>query len=359
MDASIAEKRKECEKIFNSLEYPKEKEEEWRYTDLSKIKIESLKCKDAKLGFSHEGEVSAYLIEQAPQELVDKYAYTDVKKDKIESMNAAFWKTGFFVLARKNTKSLVNINASPGMLRNVIVAEPGSELVVVEELTGGSGLNNSVTSVFALPGSKIDYTIFQNFSDKVHDFSVKRAFMERDSAIKWSFCSIGSAFTRTRIDTIFNGAGSAAESIGVFLGRKNQHIDVTTNAYHNVPNTANTIDTKGVIKDKASSVFRGVIRIEKGCHGTNSYMSSHALKLSAESIANTIPSLFIDANDVKASHGATVGQIDDDQLFYLKSRGLSQSQAESMIIEGFFEPILKKLLYEDFKKRVLDAISGF
>ena len=176
--------------------------------------------------------------------------------------------------------------------------------------------------------------------------------MERNSAISWVSGCFGGKLNRLVIDTIFSGQGSQANNLGIFLGKGKEHIDFTTNMHHNTENTTNDVLVDGMLRDESSSVYRGLIKIPKEGQKTNSYLANHILKLGEKTLANSIPSLKIDANDVKASHGATVGQIDEEHLFYLMSRGLSRDEAERLIIEGFFEPVIQKIPLEELRERI-------
>ncbi|MBI5354980.1 MAG: SufD family Fe-S cluster assembly protein, partial [Candidatus Aenigmarchaeota archaeon] len=134
-------------------------------------------------------------------------------------------------------------------------------------------------------------------------------------------------------------------------------INVMTNAHHRVPNTSNNINVRGVLKDTSSSIYRGLIKIEKNAQQTNSYLSEHSLMIGKNALANSIPSLEIDANDVKASHGSTTGKIDEEQIFYLMSRGLSRRESERLIIEGFFIPIIEKIPLQEVRERIAAAVT--
>ena len=115
---------------------------------------------------------------------------------------------------------------------------------------------------------------------------------------------------------------------------------------------------EGILKDESTSVYRGLIRIEKIAQKTNSYLDNKILKLGEKTLANSIPSLKIDANDVKASHGATVGQINEDNMFYLMARGLSRQEAERLIVEGFFEPVIQKIPLEELREKIRGLVRG-
>jgi len=181
--------------------------------------------------------------------------------------------------------------------------------------------------------------------------------LARDARFSWNIGCFGGKLSRVRQDTIFRGEGSGSETVGVFFGTSGQHIDITTNAHHTVAGTTNRILAKGVMAGNGTSVYRGMIRIEKAAQKTDSYLANNILLLSEKALANSIPGLKIDANDVKASHGATVGQIDEEQVFYLMARGLPRKEAEMLIVKGFFDPAISKIRDEGMRERYFESVE--
>ena len=373
-----AEKKKEALDTFNAMPMPKEKDEDWRYTEIEKLKLENFDLTDSNAKISVT-PLSEDLIEKGViltdintaldnYPAAQKYFFKNTKmdKDKFIALSAAHFNNGIFLYVPKNIeldepiKVNFNFESKASMLHNLIVIESNSKIDFIEEYSNQESndgqLNVCVTEVFANENSKINFYHINNWTRNVSSFASIVGTAERDAAINWVSGCFGGKLNKLRIDTNFNGKGSQCSNIGVFMVREKEHIDFTTNVYHNVENTTNNILVDGILKDESSSVYRGLIRIEKEAQKTFSYLENHILKLGDKTLANSIPSLKIDANDVKASHGATVGQIDEEHLFYLMSRGLSRAEAEQLVVEGFFEPVINKIPSEELRERIRGLI---
>jgi|TARA_Y100000310_G_scaffold22935_2_gene21945 Fe-S cluster assembly protein SufD len=369
-----ASKKKEALDKFNSMPLPKERDEDWRYTKIDKINLENFKPSKAQITAT---ALSEDLIEKGViltdiNTALDKYPKaqeyffkeTKTDKDKFVALNAAHFNNGIFLYVPKNIELdeplRVNFDGKNSILHNIVIVESNSKIDFVEEYSNKENegqINCCVTEVFANNNSQINFYHLNNWSQNVYNFTNIIGTAEKDSRINWISGCFGGKLNRLRIDTNFNGQGSQCSNIGVFLGKGKEHIDFTTNVYHNAENTTNDILVDGILKDESSSVYRGLIRIPKKGQKTYSFLANHILKLGDKTLANSIPSLKIDANDVKASHGATVGQIAEEQLFYLMTRGLSRNQSEKMIVEGFFEPVIQKIPLEELRKKIRSSIK--
>ncbi len=374
-----AMKKNEFLEIFQNLPMPKEKDEDWRYTEIEKLKLENFEPFESKAKILVT-ELSEDLLKQGViltdiNTALEKYpaamnyCFKSLKngKDKFVALNAAFFNTGYFLYIPKNLeikepiRVVVNVEVN-NFMHNLIIIEPNSQADVIEEYTNNKAeseqLNTCVTELFASNNSIINFYHLNNWTKNVYNFTNLIGTAERNSAINWISGCFGGKLNRLKIDTNFNGQGSSCSNLGIFLGKGKEHIDFTTNVYHNVENTTNDILVDGILRDESSSVYRGLIKIEKAAQKTNSYLANHILKLGDKTLANSIPSLKIDANDVKASHGATVGQINEEHLFYLMSRGLSRQDAERLIIEGFFEPVIQKIPLEELRERIREMVKN-
>ena len=380
MQSSFADehKRKALD-IFKSIPMPKEKDEDWRYTNIDKLKLESFEP------FESNGRISAALSEDLAEKgviLTDintafeeypkarEYFFKDAKigNDKFAALSAAYFGNGIFLYVPKNVeieepiKLNFNFDGKCSILHNIIVVESNSKVDFIEEYsnqeTEEEQLNVCITEVFANADSKINFYHVDNWTKNAYNFTNIVGTLERNAAINWISGCFGGKLNKLRIDTNFNGQGSQCNNIGIFLGKGKEHIDFTTNMYHNTENTTNDVLVDGILKDESSSVYRGLIKIEKKGQKTNSYLANHILKLGEKTLANSIPSLKIDANDVKASHGATVGQINEEHLFYLMARGLSREEAERLIVEGFFEPVIQKIPLEELREKIRGMVRG-
>ena len=368
------EKKKESLDKFKSIPMPKEREEDWRYTEIEKLKLENFEFPNIRTQVSAT-KLSEDLIEKGVvltdintaldrYPIAQQYFFKNIRadKDKFVALNAAHFTDGIFLYVPKNIeieeplRANFSFGGTASILHNIIVVEPNSKIDFIEEYSneeiGNEQLNACVTEVFANNDSKINFYHLNNWSKNVYNFTNIIGILGRSASLNWISGCFGGKINKLRIDTLFNGAGAQCNNIGVFLGKGKEHIDFTTNMHHNVENTTNEVLVDGILKDESSSVYRGLIRIEKKAQKTWSYLQNHILKLGEKTLANSIPSLKIDANDVKASHGATVGQINDEHMFYLMARGLSRQEAERLIVEGFFEPIIQKIPSEELREKI-------
>ncbi|MBI1934820.1 Fe-S cluster assembly protein SufD [Candidatus Woesearchaeota archaeon] len=380
-ESSFASAKKEdAFVIYKSLPMPKEREEDWRYTQIEKLKIENFEneAADAKIEASahfEELQSNGIILEDINTAL-EKYPAAQnyffksgrIDKDKFVALSAAQFTNGAYLYVPKNVelKEPIRINfnfsGKKNAIHNLIVCEANTKIDFIEEYSNNPSdseqLNACVTEVFANNNSRINFYHLNSWTNEVYNFTNVIGALERDASINWVSGSFGGKLNRLKIDTLFNGQGSSCSNLGVFFGKGKEHIDITTNVYHNVESTTNNILVDGILRDESSSVYRGLIRIEKPAQKTNSYLANHILKLGNKTLANSIPSLKIDANDVKASHGATVGQINEEHLFYLMARGLSRDEAEKMIVEGFFEPIIMKIPNEELREKIRAMVRG-
>src|SRR3989344_2830647 len=378
-NSDFAKSRKEdALETFNSIQMPSEKTEDWRYTEIEKLKLENfapfvsavkISVTELSENLVNQGVILTDInsaLEKYPAALNYFFKNTKMGKDKFVALSAAYFNHGIFLYVPKNIelKEPIRVNfeveGTSSILHNLIIVESNAQLDFIEQYsnkeTAGGQLNVCVTEVFANTNSKINFYHIGNWTDNVYNLTNIIGTSDRNAAINWISGCFGGKLNRTRIDTNFNGQGSSCSNIGIFLGKGKEHIDFTTNVYHNAENTTNDILVDGILKDESSSVYRGLIRIPKEGQKTNSYLANHILKLGDKTLANSIPSLKIDANDVKASHGVTVGQIDEEQLFYLMARGLSRENAEKLIVEGFFEPVIQKIPSEELKEKIRELV---
>ena len=375
------EKKKLALDTFKSIPVPKEKDDDWRYTQIDKLKLENFEPFESKTriaatklseDLAEKGVILTDIntaFEKYP-EIVKKYFFmsTKIDKDKFVALNAAHFTNGIFLYVPKNVELDEPIRVKfyfdekNSIIHNMIIVESNSKIDFIEEYSNKEisqeQLNACVTEVFANQNSKINFYHLNTWTKNVNNFTNIVGTIERDAAINWISGCFGGKLNRLKIDTIFDGQGSQCNNIGVFLGKGKEHIDFTTNMHHNTENTVNNVLVDGILKDESTSVYRGLIKIEKTAQKTNSYLENHILKLGDKTLANSIPSLKIEANDVKASHGATVGQIDEEHLFYLMARGLSREEAERMIVEGFFEPVIQKIPSEELKEKIREMVRG-
>lgn len=361
--------KKESLPIFNSIPTPKEKLDLQKFLTLGgKAKISAAKLsKDLIERGVILTDINTALEEYPPaQEYFSKNL--NAKSDKFNALNLSFFVNGIFLYVPKNieleepVRVNFSFNGATSVLHNLIIAESNSKIDFIEEYSNNEAaeeqLNSCVTEVFANDSSKISFCHLNRWTKNVYNFTNIIGALEKNASLKWASACFGGRLNRLRIDTNFNGNGSQCSNIGLFLGKGKERIDFTTNAYHNTQNTTNDILIDGILKDESSSAYRGLIKIEKQAQKTNSHLKNHILKLGEKTLANSIPSLKIDANDVRAGHGATVGQINEEHLFYLMARGLPRLEAERLIIEGFFEPVIQRIPLKELREKIRQTMTG-
>ena len=231
--------------------------------------------------------------------------------------------------------------------RTLIVLEEGAEAEVWEHCGSTDdetdALLNSVVELHVGQAATLRYVSTQDISERAWIFSSQRAQVERDGNLEWTALGFGSARGKVRMETKLAGPGSEARVTGGYAGGPGQHLDYDTTQEHAAPNTFSDLAFRGVLAAGATSVWRGMIRVDPGAQNTDAFQESRNLLLSPEAHADAIPGLEIEADDVRCTHAAAIAQIDRDQLFYLTSRGLDPAEAKSLIIEGFLESLVERL----------------
>jgi Fe-S cluster assembly protein SufB len=200
--------------------------------------------------------------------------------------------------------------------------------------------------LIAKPGARIRYTTVQNWSQNVYNLVTKRAIAETDATVEWVDCNLGSKLTMKYPSVYLTGERAHGEVLSIAFAGKGQHQDAGGKVVHVAPNTTSVINSKSISKDGGRAGYRGLLEVAKGAHGAKSKVVCDALILDEDSRSDTYPYIQVDENDVELGHEATVSKIGEEQLFYLMSRGLSESEASAMIVSGFVEPITKELPLE-------------
>lgn len=293
-------------------------------------------------------------------EIVKKYFGTVVppEDNKFASLNSAVWSGGSFVYVPKDVhvevplQAYFRINAkNMGQFeRTLIIAEPGSFVHYIEGCTAPSyssdSLHTAVVEVIAMEGARIRYTTIQNWSSNVYNLVTKRAFAHKNATVEWIDGNLGSKVTMKYPAVYLLGEGAKAEILSIAFAGKGQHQDAGAKVVHMAPNTSSTITSKSISKDGGRTTYRGLLRVDPGAYGVKSNVVCDALILDEKSASDTVPYMEINEKNVSIGHEASVGKVSEEQLFYLMSRGLNESEAVSMIISGFIEPFTKQLPLE-------------
>jgi len=278
--------------------------------------------------------------------------------NKFASLNSAVWSGGSFVYIPEGVsvdiplQAYFRINAeNMGQFeRTLIIAEPGSYVHYVEGCTAptyaSDSLHTAVVEIIVKRGARVRYTTIQNWSTNVYNLVTKRAAAYEDSTMEWVDGNLGSKVTMKYPSVYLMGPGAKGEILSLAFAGKGQHQEAGAKVIHGAPHTSSTITSKSICKDGGRTSYRGLVKVYKGAKGVKSNVRCDALLMDRKSRSDTYPYMEIDEENVSVGHEATVSKIGGEQLFYLMSRGLSESQATKMIVNGFIEPIVKELPME-------------
>jgi Fe-S cluster assembly protein SufB len=278
--------------------------------------------------------------------------------NKFAALNSAVWSGGSFIYVPPNVKvdlplqAYFRINAENiGQFeRTLIIADEGSEVHYIEGCTAPiystESLHSAVVELIAKKGAKIRYTTIQNWSRDVYNLVTKRAYAYENATVEWVDGNLGSRLTMKYPGVYMLGRNAHAEIISVAFAGKGQHQDAGAKAVHIAPNTTSRITSKSISKDSGRTTYRGLLHVAKDAHSVKSNVRCDALLLDETSRTDTYPYVEVNEDDATISHEATVGKIGEDQIFYLMSRGFSESDALSLIVGGFMEPFTKELPME-------------
>ncbi|HXX95572.1 MAG TPA: Fe-S cluster assembly protein SufD [Candidatus Bathyarchaeia archaeon] len=282
----------------------------------------------------------------------------DYSEDKFLALEASAFQSGLFIYIPKNVMiedPIRIINSLPddrssAISRFIVLADIGSKATIVEEIYSPEMENNGVQQAYfemiephVGSNAHLEMVTLQAMSRNTINFSNRKAFVERDGKMSWYLGMFGAELSRYKVDSVMKGPGASAEDVEIIFGIGNQSFDVTSNLIHYGMNSRGRVLVKSVMKDTSKSLFKGMIRIGKEAKGSESYLAGHAILLDKGAKSDAIPGLEIETNEVKATHSASVAQLDESQIFYLMSRGLNREGAKREIVSGFLEPLSRKM----------------
>lgn len=293
-------------------------------------------------------------------EIVKKYFGTVVppNDNKFAALNSAVWSGGSFIYVPKGVhvdlplQAYFRINAANmGQFeRTLIIAEEGSYVHYVEGCTAPiystDSLHAAVVEIIVKKGARVRYTTVQNWSNNVYNLVTKRMRVEEQAFGEWIDCNIGSKLTMKYPSLYLMGKGARGEVLSIAYAGKGQHQDAGAKAIHAAPHTTSKITSKSISKAGGRTSYRGLVKVYKGCHHSKAKVVCDALILDEKSRSDTYPTMQVEEDGTQIEHEATVSKVGEEQLFYLMSRGLSQAEAEAMIVNGFIEPVVKELPME-------------
>jgi Fe-S cluster assembly protein SufD len=288
--------------------------------------------------------------------------------DRLAALNGAMWTGGLFVHIPRGVRVEAPIRVARWLPesgvavfpRTLIVAEANSHLAYVDEFGSPDfdepALSLGAVEVIARDGADVQYVAMQQWGEGVRHLSIQRTIAGRDSNLDTLVVNLGASVARVDLAARLEGPGSRSDMLGLYFARGKQHFDHNTRQDHVSPQANSDLLYKGALYDQSKTIFRGVIRVFPNAQRTDAYQTNRNLLLSDRAEAVSLPNLEIEADDVKCSHGATVGQLDEEEMFYLRSRGLTRQAAERLVIFGYFGEVLDRLplpgVVEELKRAI-------
>jgi Fe-S cluster assembly protein SufD len=350
-NTALRELREQAFAYFETIGFPTPKLEDWKYTNVAPI------AKELWAAFPFE------LGPTVPSEYGEVIRGYDFRQSGFTALNFAF--AHFSVSVIPNEMSFaepitMEFGAAKGMMNSphrVIIAEPGSKATIIESYTSPTnGFTNAVTRVIV--GDNANLTHYRVQKDAPDSFNVGRTEVALGSGSRYDSTNInlGGGLSRHDIDLKFTAEGGEAFVDGLYMLNGSQHHDTHSVIDHTVPNCTSRQNYKGVLNDKSRGVFNGKVFVRENAHGTDAQQSNKNLLLSNDARVDTKPQLEIFNDDVKCAHGATVGQLEEEELFYLLTRGLPDTLARNLLTYGFAEAIIRKIGIDSIKADLDEAV---
>jgi len=405
----LDEYRQRAWQNFEQLDMPATSEEAWRRTDIRKLAADSFQLPDkekretlpaipehlleslvdeghgGQIVFSPEG-TKVHLSEEIANQgvifsdletaamnhpaLLEKILGSIVKADegKFAALATALARNGVFLYVPKGVhveEPLHSVLWGPGAelayLSHLIVwVEDEASVTYVHEAASPDEAEQSmhagIVELYAGKGSNLRFIELQSWGEHVWNFSHERARIQKDARLDWIFGALGSQLTKNFSEINLEGEGGEARMSGFYFTDGEQHLDHDTQQNHKAANTTSDLLFKGALEEKSRSVWQGMIYVAPEAQRTDGFQANRNLVLSPQARADSIPGLEILADDVRCTHGATVGKVDDEELFYLLSRGIPEKEARQLIVEGYFDPIMQRIPFDGVRARFQKAI---
>ncbi len=405
----MAQWRQSAWEAFQRAPMPTRRDEKWRFTNLRGVDLASIptfvRCRDedavrSRLAVNAEGdaELAARLVhvngttvsrnvldaerlptgvtfatlDEASREhpdLLQKYLGSvvpptaDGVDDKFAALQAATIANGIFLHVAAGVQVELPLRAdvvmTPGDAVNwraLVVLEEGASATFVEEFAStdptAAGFSNAVVELVVGANANLRYITVQDYAVPVRHCATHRLCAQRDAQVEWAAIGLGASQGKSRMEVELLGPGSNVKLTGAYFIDGRQELDYDTWQRHAAPNAHSDLAFKGVVADKARSIWRGMIAVDEGAQGTDAYQENRNLLLDSGAHADSIPGLQIEANEVRCTHGATIARVDQDQLFYLQARGIDRESATREIVRGFFEEVLGRITVDAVRDHV-------
>lgn len=352
----------------------------WEFTPIDKLDLDAFPPADGGQGQAifelaeadlPEGVIMMSLRDAAEQhpELVERHLGSVVTAQTSFTLrNEAHWTEGGFVYVPRNVSvgapiPLLAAQSQPGTTlytRTLVVLEEGAEAEVWDQVVSasdGEAIVNGVVELIVGDNARLRYVGAQDVNERTWVFGAQRATVARDGWLDWIALGFGGTNGKVFQETQLAGPGAHGTVTGAYATRGRQHLDFDTLQEHAAPDTTSDLAFRGVLADRSSAVWRGMIKVDPGAQRTDAFQESRNLLLSKRAHADAIPGLEILANDVRCTHAAAIAQIDKDQLFYLRSHGLPEPAAHRLVVEGFLQALVERFEEGPVREAVGSALE--
>ena len=329
----------------------------------------------------------AEAIEEHPDLVESSFGSTiDPTENYLTALSAALFTTGTVVYVPEGVDAedvtiRAGMNSRSLFSHTLVIAEESSSVTILESIESGEGESrtasepssgqsprdavdadsryfSNLVEIDAGENAYVQYGSLQNLAEDTYHYALKRADVGTYGTVNWIEGNLGSRLTRSDVESDLNGDSAETKIVGAFFGHADQHFDVNARVWHHGGNTTADLVTRGVLDERARSVYEGVQDVGRDAWNTSSYQRENTLMLSDESEADASPKLIIHNHDTEASHSATVGQVDQEDLFYMISRSLDPLRARNMLVEGFFVPVLEEIEVDEFREDLRELIAA-
>jgi len=380
-------RRLEALRVFRDTPAPNRFDELWRRVDLSQFKLDQM---IASITPGAEGAVASLIAPESDwaaqgviftsfedavrnhQGLLDKFLMTESVKltdGYFAALHAVFVRGGTVLYVPASAKvevpfrtnTVMSASARAGFNHTLIVIEEGAKATLIEEFNSPTGdqpaFYNGSVEIIMRDGAELDYVNIQDWGRHTWNFTTERAKVGSNTELHWVMGGIGAKFTKSLIEADMMGAHGLALLSGVYYGDSKQQFHYDTQQNHHGEACKSDLLYKAALRDSARTVWRGNIRVFPTAQKTDAYQANRNLQLSDKSRADSIPGLEIEADDVRCTHGSTIGQIEEEPMFYLETRGVPEIEARRLIVEGFFAPVIERIPLAETRDRLIDEIG--
>ncbi|MDP3698976.1 MAG: Fe-S cluster assembly protein SufD [Nanoarchaeota archaeon] len=368
MTNTITQLKEQAEKKFAELDLPTFNHGKGFALNLTvdweKVFAEIQRAEDAEI--IADEKVKVCKLSELGEEFISKYAQKLVSaENKLLALHYATNPEATVIIIPRDTKIehpiTINLKTSKAASAEsiIVVAEEGAEATIIEKNISEQDTHyqSRILQIYVEPRAKISYSTLHGNHANTHSFICKRAEVLQDAKIECFDFILGEGITQVQLRSHLKEAGAEAQQYQAIVGTEAQQCDINSDAFHEHSNTTSVMLAKGILSEKSRAMHRGTIRVEKNAANCHGHQRSDMLLIGEEARCNAIPVLEVENDDVSCSHGTTMGQIDEEQLYYLVSRGLDEDLAKQMLVTAFFEPILRKISNEKTREEILNTIQ--